>query len=198
MPTTQLLRSLGIYIIEDFMQAAECSLICEEVRNSDKTQASTLSESENLERINTRIRKTKYGQVSKSSQSLIYERVRDLKPSLEDFFNELLADQFEQPKFLHYAEGDFFAPHTDEQFNRKINITINLNSRAAQSTDQGYEGGELQLYGLLKQKGFHKRGIAAPSHAGCLIAYPANIVHEVSPITSGARFSVVSRFLSRH
>lgn len=198
MPTTELLRSLGIYIIEDFMLASECSLLCDEVRNSDKIQASTLSESEHLERINNRIRKTKYGQVSKSSQSSIDKRVNDLKPSLEDFFNEPLAEQFEKPKFLYYAKGDFFAPHTDEQFNRKINITINLNSREGQSTDQGYEGGELQLYGLLKQKGFRKRGIAAPSHAGCLIAYPANIVHEVTPITSGARFSVVSRFLSRH
>lgn len=198
MPTTQLLRSLGIFIIEDFMLASECSSLCYEVRHSDKTEAGTLSESDRVERIDNHIRRTKYGEISKSSHASIHQRIRDLKPSLENFFNESLADELEQPKYLHYAKGDFFAPHTDEQFNRKINITINLNSRKGQSPDQGYEGGDLQLYGLIKQDGFNKRGIAAPSHSGCLIAYPVNIVHEVTPITSGERFSIVSRFLSKH
>ena len=126
----------------------------------------------------------------------INERLNELRPQLEVFFGNALASDFEKAKFLKYDPGDFFAPHTDAQYRRKINITINLNTSINATGELNFEGGELQLYGLIKKPEFTNKGISAPSTAGCLIAYPVDVVHEVTPIKSGTRFSIVSRFLS--
>lgn len=196
MSTAPLLRKLGIFVVEDFMLPSECYALREEMINSEKTLAGIYDEALNIEYINRPIRKTLYCQVSDSTHQSFTNRIRALKPQLEDFFNIALADSFELPKYLHYSKGDFFAPHTDNQLTRKINVTINLNDKNTQSADTGYDGGTLMLYGLMKQDAFKKKGIAAPCSIGCLIAYPVDIVHEVTPITSGSRFTIVSRFLS--
>lgn len=196
MSKASLLRSLGILVIDDFMSATECLSLCQEMHIASKFSAGTFSNNAQQEHVNDRMRKTQYCQISNSRHQTISNSIRCLKPDLEQFFNEPLSDEFEQPKYLHYGKGDFFAPHTDNQLNRKINITINLNNPKTHAGNSDFDGGELQLYGLLKQPGFSTRGVAAPSHAGCLIAYPVDVIHEVTPIVSGVRYSIVSRFLS--
>jgi len=195
MSSASLLRKLGVYVEEDFLMASECAALCEEMNGSVKTEAATYSQSENRERIDHCVRKTHYCAISSKSHIMVNNRIKQQKTILEKFFNTSLEDSFEPPKYLHYGEGAFFSPHTDDQLNRKINITINLNDKEAKL---GYEGGALQLYGLIKGGAFSNRGIAAPSSLGCLIAYPVDIVHEVTPITAGSRFSIVSRFLAKN
>lgn len=196
MSTADLLRKLGVYVVEDFLSVAESMSLCQEMLSSDKTKAGTYSQKHNREQINDRVRETRYCDISGESQVAVTNRVKRLKPRLERFFGTTLSDFFERPKYLHYAKGDFFSPHTDYQLDRKINITINLNSKGSSSTDLCYEGGELQLYGLLRHEKFANRGISAPTTTGCLTAYPVDIIDEVTPITYGSRFSIVSRFLA--
>ncbi|MFT4636582.1 MAG: putative 2-oxoglutarate/Fe(II)-dependent dioxygenase YbiX [Chitinophagales bacterium] len=196
MSTADLLRKLGVYVIEDFFSVTESMSLCQEMLSSEMTKAATYSQKHNREQVNDRVRETRYCDISDESQVAVTKRVKRLKPRLERFFNTTLSDAFEHPKYLHYSKGDFFSPHTDDQLDRKINITINLNSKGSSPTDLGYEGGELQLYGLIKHEKFANRGISAPTTTGFLIAYPVDIVHEVTPITYGSRFSIVSRFLA--
>ncbi len=196
MTTASLLSKLGIFIVEDFMVPSECDALREEMIHSEKNQAGIYNQAMNAEYISRPLRKTLYCQVSDATHQSFTNRICALKPQLEQFFNIQLAESFEHPKYLHYSKGDFFAPHTDGQLTRKINITINLNDKDTQSTDAGYDGGTLILYGLIKQNAFKNRGIAAPDSIGCLIAYPVDIVHEVTPVISGSRFTIVSRFLS--
>jgi predicted 2-oxoglutarate/Fe(II)-dependent dioxygenase YbiX len=185
-----------VYVEENFLIASECASVCKEMRESVKTEAATYNQSANSERIDHRVRKTQYCTISNKSHITINNRIKEKKTALEEFFNTSLDDSFEPPKYLFYGEGAFFSPHTDDQLNRKINITINLNDKEA-AAQLGYEGGALQLYGLIKNGAFSNRGVAAPSSAGCLIAYPVDIVHEVTPVIAGSRFSIVSRFLTR-
>lgn len=196
MSSASLLRKLGVYVEEDFLMASECAAICEEMSESVKIEAATYNQSENIERIDYCIRKTQYCTISNKSHITINNRIKQQKTILEEFFNTSLDDSFEPPKYLHYGEGAFFSPHTDDQLNRKINITIDLNDKETQVAELGYEGGTLQLYGLISGGASSNRGVAAPFSAGCLIAYPVDIVHEVTPITAGSRFSIVSRFLT--
>ena len=172
MPATQLLRRLGVFIIEEFISADECESLCSEMRLADTTEAKVLTQSLNLECIEKRIRQTQYCQISATSNKNINERLNELRPQLEVFFGNALASDFEKAKFLKYDPGDFFAPHTDAQYRRKINITINLNTSINATGEVNFEGGELQLYGLIKKPEFTNKGISAPSTAGCLIAYP--------------------------
>jgi len=196
MSTANLLRKLGVYEVEDFFSVTESMSLCQEMLSSDKTKAATYSKKHNREQVNDRVRETSYCDISDESQVVVTNRVKRLKPRLERFFDTTLSDSFEHPKYLHYSKGDFFSPHTDNQLDRKINITINLNSKGSSPTDLGYEGGELQLYKLIKHEKFANRGISAPTTTGCLIAYPVDIIDAVNPITYGSRFSIVSRFLA--
>lgn len=174
------------------MSASECEALCKEMHVAKKTHAASYSKKHKAEQVDLRIRKTTYCSTSNKSHIEVTNRVKAIKPTLEGFFNTPLADSFKHPKFLTYGEGDLFSPHTDGQLDRKINITINLNITNRQ-TD--YQGGEHQLYGLINKGVFKNRGIVARSSAGTLIAYPLGIVHKVTPITRGARFCIVSRFL---
>lgn len=196
MSTARLLRKLGILVIEDFLSPSECDAICEEMRIASKSTAGAYSKKTNSESIAPTIRQTQYCDISKTSRKKIATKIQSLKPTIELFFNTQLSEELEPPKYLLYEKGSFFSPHTDDQLNRRINITINLNSKLPSEKATEYEGGDLQLYGLLKGQNFVSRGIAAPSTTGCLTAYPVNIVHEVMPITAGSRYSIVTRFLS--
>jgi predicted 2-oxoglutarate/Fe(II)-dependent dioxygenase YbiX len=196
MLTANLSRKLGIYVVKDFFSVTEGISLCQEMIRSDKTKAATYSKKHDREQVNGRVRETRYCDISDESQVVVSNRVKRLKPRLERFFDTNLSDSFEHPKYLHYSKGDFFPPHTDNQLDRTINITVNLNSKRSSPTELGYEGGELPLYGLIKHEKFANRGISTPTTTGSLIAYPVDIVDEVTPITYGSRFSIVSRFLA--
>ena len=111
-------------------------------------------------------------------------------------FQERYANIWEKPKFLQYQTGDYFSPHTDEQRHRRLNISIYLNNQAKSANSNEYSGGELTLYGLVKSAGWENRGITTPGVQGMLVAYPVNIVHEVTPVEKGSRYAIVTRFLS--
>jgi len=196
MPTSKILNSLGIYAVEEFFKQSECKQLCSEMNASAKSQARTYTQSENLEKVDHQVRKTQYCKIADTSHTSIMTKIKGIRSDLEHFFGAELADKFEPPKYLRYGEGDFFAPHTDGQLNRKINISININSTDPAQSDLVYAGGQLQFYGLIKQKGFADRAISAPCDAGTLLAYPVDVIHEVTPVLKGARFSIVSRFLA--
>jgi len=196
-PTARLLQKLGIFVVEDFLSSSHCNKLCKEIEGAKKSAAGTFSERTQAETLNHRIRKNQYGAVSEHTHTEVTSKIRSIKGDLETFFDTSLAHEFELPKYLKYSKGDFFAPHTDDQLNRKINISVNLNSQDAQDSDFVYEGGKLQFYGLITHGQFANRGISAPSNVGSLFAYPVDLVHEVTPVLSGARFSIVSRFLAQ-
>jgi len=70
---------------------------------------------------------------------------------------------------------DLAAPHIEP---RKLTLSLQLSEQA------DYEGGELQA------RGGHQIDVA-PKARGTLVAFPANLLHRVTPIMSGVRKSLV-------
>jgi predicted 2-oxoglutarate/Fe(II)-dependent dioxygenase YbiX len=191
-----LLRKLGLYIDEQFLSADECLQLCNEMQAAEKISGNVYSEDSKKEYADLSLRKTMTCLVSQSSQDTVASRLLAIKPHLEEVFQEQYANIWEKPKFLQYRTGDYFSPHTDDQAHRRLNISIYLNSQAKSANSNEYSGGELTLYGLIKSAGWQNRGITIPGVQGMLVAYPVNIVHEVTPVENGARYAIVSRFLS--
>jgi SM-20-related protein len=69
-----------------------------------------------------------------------------------------------------------------------------LNDEAADGGEDNYEGGALTLFGLLDAGNDQDVGLPVVAEAGALIAFPSGMLHEVTPITRGKRFTVVSWF----
>lgn len=106
----------------------------------------------------------------------------------------------EDPQFLRYRKGDFFVAHQDgntgmlrlDTERRRVSTVIFL-SREADSPVDGqdvYCGGSLVFTDLRNATSgakFHH-----PAEPGTLIAFRSETTHEVTPVTHGLRYSIVS------
>ena len=117
------------------------------------------------------------------------------KDAIERHFALTLTD-CEEPHFLHYRVGDFFVAHQDNTplardatGSRKISAVIFLNAQSDAPSSDTYGGGSLVLHG--PDSGRPRRVPLAPAQ-GTLVAFRAETTHEVTPVTRGERFTIVS------
>ena len=85
-------------------------------------------------------------------------------------------------ELLRYETGQFFTQHTDssEKYNRCISCSLILNDE--------YEGGEFA---------FFDREFIPKTPKGSALLFPSNFMfpHEIMPVLSGTRYSVVTWFI---
>lgn len=152
--------------------------------------------------------------VPEAIQNRITYRLMSLKPMLEDFFQVELQG-CHAPLFLAYQAGDFFERHRDAYTDpewliqvRRLSAVLFLNTF---DVADGYTGGELMLYppGTLP-KAAESRAIEAGqaqpkspeelggerclAQAGDLVVFRPEQVHEVLPVKTGIRYTVVNWF----
>jgi len=101
----------------------------------------------------------------------------------------------EDPQFLRYQTGDFFVAHQDGNTGllrldteRRLVSTVIFLSRESDSPEAGiYCGGSLVFTNLRTSAKFRMLG-----EPGTLIAFRSETTHEVTPVTHGERYSIVS------
>lgn len=116
------------------------------------------------------------------------QRFEAVKPQMEEFFGVALSS-CEEPQFLHYRAGDFFVAHQDgntpltrdDSRHRRVSVIVFLNEE--------YGGGELLFHGAYPD---WQTRHAAPATPGALVAFRSETTHEVTPVTHGDRYTVVS------
>ena len=97
--------------------------------------------------------------------------------------------------FIRYPEGGFYRPHRDrgddgqwpDAARRAIALVLFLNSSRDASPDGDFEGGVLRLYPA-------DGAIDVKPEAGTLVAFPADVLHEVTEVRGGTRDTVVDWF----
>ena len=109
-----------------------------------------------------------------------------IRPEVAQFFDIPLSGD-EGPGFLRYAVGGFYRRHCDvapgwaEDLPRRISVVLFLTTAGEEC-----EGGSLRLY--------YRRPLDIVPRAGTLVAFAADVPHEVLPVTSGVRDAVVDWF----
>jgi predicted 2-oxoglutarate/Fe(II)-dependent dioxygenase YbiX len=102
---------------------------------------------------------------------------------------------------LIYGPGDHFGPHCDSDGDcskpayvreRRISVVIFLNGGTRSPPHETYEGGALVLYGLVGGPAGRAYGIPLAGEPGLLIAFRSDLLHEVTPVTRGQRYTIVS------
>jgi SM-20-related protein len=73
-----------------------------------------------------------------------------------------------------------------------VSIVVFLNGEGDPADDQSYTGGSLTFYGLMRDARADDRGFPVTGEAGLLVAFPSQLVHSVTPVTCGMRFTIVS------
>ncbi len=134
--------------------------------------------------------------------SRIQDHLLKQKQALEEYFGRKLTD-CERPQFLRYREGDFFVRHQDgntEQLEfdhlriRRISIVAFLNDSSADPKADTFGGGSLNFYQEDDDSPVESSVFGLLGEAGLLVAFPAETIHEVTPVTRGERFTIISWF----
>jgi len=98
------------------------------------------------------------------------------------------------PRFCRYRQGGHFRAHRDRSHDnadshavrtRRVSLVCLLNDGTP-----AFDGGALVLY--LPDGGGRFRPVNAPLSAGSVIAFSAELLHEVRPVRQGLRYSAVA------
>ena len=162
-------------------------------------KAATVAEGETADELDERQRATKWAQVSDETRAALEERLLSIKPALEESFGTAL-DGCQKPQFLVYREGDFFGAHHDTSADedaadfvraRRISVVLFVNGTSDDPSPETFGGGALTFYGLMDDA---RVGLPVDAEPGLAVAFPADKLHAVSPVSHGERFTVVTWF----
>lgn len=198
---TSVTTQLGIYTEEGFLERAACESLKARMRVGSRERARVYEGGTDYVLDESR-RSTFKVEVSDSAASAVKER---LLARCEEFSRRfgVEVNDCQEPTFLAYKPGDFFEPHRDRTENRnapdhvrrrRVSAVVFLNDESAGGAEGEYEGGALAFYGLLKDPRCRHVGIPVSGKAGTLVAFRSDVLHQVSPVTKGERFTIVSWF----
>jgi SM-20-related protein len=200
-PTPDSTTAFGLFLVRDFLDAPTCAAIRAEARAAHGHPAPVYIEgAEGL--VHEDVRKTASLEVSATTASYVGRRLEELRGEVGDYF-KLSLTGCEPPQFLRYVEGDFFVRHQDgdaEQIDfdhlrvRKVSVVIFLNGAAPEPGAETFGGGALVFYRANDDPEGSPLVLPLAGEPGLLVAFRADTVHEVVPITHGERFTVVSWF----
>lgn len=163
----------NINVIENFLSEEECSNILSKCKNELKLSDAKVSVG------SLKDRKSSIGWVDNLGD--INERVKN---TLRDTFNfgGMEVTGLGSFQFTEYKIGEFYRWHTDRDssafYNRFASTVILLN--------KDYEGGVLEI------KNSEGEIIPITQKVGTLYIFDSNLLHQVTPVESGVRYSLVN------
>jgi SM-20-related protein len=191
----------GLYAEREFLSPEVCASLRDEMRAATGAPA-TVAEGQEGHAVDETYRRTKKTDVSPATAARIGDQLLRAVPELAKHFDRELVGM-QKPQFLLYREGDFFRPHEDDSKEpdapdfvkqRSVSAVVFLNG-ATPGEPAGYSGGSLTFYGLMDEASSEQSvGIPLAGETGLLIAFPSHLLHSVSPVTAGERYTLVSWF----
>jgi SM-20-related protein len=191
----------GLYAEREFLSPEVCAGLRDEMRAATGIPA-TVAEGQQGDAVDETYRRTKRADVSPATAARIGEELLRAVPGLSKHFERELVGM-QAPQFLLYREGDFFRAHQDDSEKpdapefvrqRSVSAVVFLNGSGA-GLPAGYSGGSLTFYGLMDDSAREESvGLPLAGEMGLLIAFPSELVHSVSPVTAGERYTLVSWF----
>jgi SM-20-related protein len=200
MPTSDLATHFGLFLRRHFIDPETCARIIAEARDAPTTRAPVYIEGSS-ELVHETVRKATSMHPSNETISLVQERLFQQIPALVEHFRIGLTD-CEKPQFLVYRTGDFFVRHQDGNSDnlefdhlrvRKISIVLFLNDASTELRDGTYSGGALLFH---QERDAQIEALTFPlsGETGLLVAFASETLHEVTPVTGGERFTIISFF----
>ncbi|HWS88504.1 MAG TPA: 2OG-Fe(II) oxygenase [Pyrinomonadaceae bacterium] len=192
----------GIYSLEGFLDRPTCELVKSEMRAGEHARARVYDREWNyLER--AALRSTLQVEVNDSVNALVRTKLLDVRAPLGRHFGVELSD-CQCPTYLIYKPGDFFEPHKDESQRpgapghvraRRVSAILFLSDEGEGDRPGEYAGGSLGFYGLLPDPRCAHIGLPLKGRAGLLVAFRSDVFHQVTPVTRGERYTVVSWYV---
>jgi SM-20-related protein len=183
-------KMIDLLEVPNFLGAEACAALRAEMRAAGGYPATVSGGN-----YTPQLRRTTHAAVPSATGEGVIRLLVARKDAIERHFALTLTD-CEDPHFLHYQVGDFFVAHQDGNTDeggatrfRKISAVIFLSAQSDEPLPDTYGGGSLVLHGppvspLLR--------VPLAPVPGTLVAFRSEITHEVTPVTRGERFTIVS------
>ena len=185
-----------LYLVRNFFDADTCRELIAAMQSSPARPAVTYGQGSAGE-INDRVRKVTRVQPSTETVTRVSQRLMDHREKVAEHFGTNLKS-CEEPQFLCYRTGDFFVAHQDGNTglvsldtdkSRQVSVSIFLHRQSETADSDSYGGGSLVFSDWRSNKRFELAG-----EPGMLVAFRSEITHEVTPVTYGERYAIVSWF----
>ena len=194
MPPLSVFSALGLFVRDDFLRPGERAGVERAMRASAGSPADVYGDAGRGRRQASEL------SVDPAVAHRIAVAIAALTGDLRRHFHTPLAGA-EPPSFLRYVPGDHYAAHRDRPdagvdaaaSRRAVSVVIFVNGPDG---PDGFEGGRLRCYGLLGE-GLAEIGMDMDPVAGTVVAFESGLLHEVTPVTAGTRYSIASWFSAR-
>lgn len=149
-------------------------------------------------------RQTALLQVSAETEKRAIQLFEPFAAVLTQHFGKTYT-RHERPQFLKYQPGDHFRAHRDRSqadiYNqRALSLILFLNDH---QTQPGFSGGRLSFLlqhpdagqtaqSVQVSQSRRLQGVPIPPQQGMLVAFDPDLLHEVSPVTAGERYTLVT------
>lgn len=183
----------NLFIAKQFLDAGTCREIVAEM-SAAQSDAATVYGRASSGSVDQNVRKTLRIRPAAATVESIVSRLLGVKELVEKHFGVALSE-CEDPQFLHYREGDFFVAHQDgntgmtrlDTERRLVSTVIFLSNESDSPQAGAHCGGSLVFSDYRTDSKFHMIG-----EPGMLVAFRAETTHEITPVTHGERYSIVS------
>lgn len=136
--------------------------------------------------LNSAIRRSKVSWISPNQVTeWIYRNLTDAVNEVNDNFFKYDLTMIENLQFTYYKEQEssFYTKHVDpivwnNPHNRKLSFVVQL------SDPSEYDGGDLKLH-------YSDQPIVVPKQRGLVTFFPSFVLHEVTEVTRGDRYTLV-------
>jgi SM-20-related protein len=197
MDISRLIAWYDLLLTPNFLDDARCRQLIQEAEASGSDPASVYGHGDGG-RVNDRVRKAKRLKLPSTTTQFVQHRLIEHQKTIEDRFS-ISLNNCEEPQFLRYDIGDFFVAHQDgntgllrltSDAERRVSVVILLNPQSENAASGTYSGGSLRFSDYRAEAQFSEFHV--PIEAGTLVAFRSELTHEVTPITRGERYSIVS------
>jgi PKHD-type hydroxylase len=175
--------------VKNVFNKEECETIIKIGNSLNILQAGVIKKNEKDKKISNKIsssiRKSNISWIFPDENTeWIFRKITDVVTSANDqFFKFNIHGLNEGFQFTHYkAPGGHYDQHIDKFYGgmiRRLSFTILLNNK------EDFKGGEFEIY-----EGKDGR-IVKEQEIGNMLIFPSYVMHRVSPVTKGERYSLV-------
>jgi predicted 2-oxoglutarate/Fe(II)-dependent dioxygenase YbiX len=191
-------RKRGFLLKATFLDHETCAELCEELQRGIAHPAEIIGGPDGA--VDPSIRNAGDVELTSDLAMEVGRRILGLRDEIATHFRVAVAG-CEGPSFLVYRPGGFYEPHRDRTTGdlaresnataRRISVVVFLNAVSRQPGPNEYSGGALTFYGLFDDPAWREYGFAIDPTPGLLVAFPSDLLHEVTPVTAGVRYTVV-------
>ena|ERR1700687_903643 len=183
-----------LHLVRGFFDAETCRELITELRLSPAGPAVTYGQG-GPGAVNERVRKVERLMPARETVEHVTQRLIDYRQEVGEHFG-ISLNGCEEPQFLRYRVGDFFVAHQDGNTglvlldtdrSRRISISIFLNRQSDTPETDAYSGGSLVFHDWRAG-----RELRLDGETGTLVAFRSETTHEVTPVTDGERYAIVS------